>query len=51
MIRREIFDLPCALTAPKSFDTVDWKVNSIFGVTLSHLGFIIKLSSHLWRSC
>ena len=48
MIRREIFDLPCALKAPKSFDTVDcsrWKVSSLFMMSvLTHLGLRIKRS-------
>ena len=34
----EIFDLPCALKAPKSFNAVDWKVSSFFIMSLNHLG-------------
>ena len=30
VITREIFDLPCVLKAPKSFDAVDWKVSFFF---------------------
>ena len=34
VITREIFDLPCVLKAPKSFDTVDWKVSFFFIISL-----------------
>ena len=30
VITREIFDLPCVLKAPKSFDAVDWKVSFFY---------------------
>ena len=40
VITREIFDLPCVLKAPKSFDAVDWKVSFFFC-------FIISLMENL----
>ena len=42
MITREIFDLLCALKAPKSFDAVDRKVSSFFIIRLNPLGVRIK---------
>ena len=44
MITPEIFDLPCAVKAPKSFDAIDWKVSSFFIISLYHLGVRIKRS-------
>ena len=34
VITREIFDLPCVLKAPKSFDAVDCKVSFFFIISL-----------------
>ena len=50
MITGEIFDLPCALKAPKSFDAVDWKVNSFFIMSLNHLGVGIIVENLLAKN-
>ena len=50
VITGEIFDLPCALKAPKSFDAVDWKVNSFFIMSLNHLGVGIIVENLLAKN-
>ena len=47
MITLEIFDLPCALKALKSFDAVDWKASSFF----FSFFFLTTLGVRIKRTC
>ena len=54
MITREIFDLPCALKALKSFDAVDWKASSFFFSFSFFFFYIISLTTlgvRIKRTC